>query len=103
MQERLQSGEFSLEGMPGYVPGQSLAYQAAREENGGLVHRVAFPDPPVGAFGPMRSTWAANELLVLRGGSVIEKIAVSPFGFGRCEYLALWAFSQFGIPPIAAI
>jgi N-dimethylarginine dimethylaminohydrolase len=177
MQQRLQEGSFSLDGMPGYKPGeppsietwhnmdyldiypkiwgrefgangigklrevalteitpaekfplydldpayfprmglayqeldtskmrdQSAAYQEALESAGVLVHRVAFPDPPVGAFGPMRSTWAANELLVVRGGSIIEKIAVSPFGFGRCEYLALWAFTQLGIPPILAI
>jgi N-dimethylarginine dimethylaminohydrolase len=51
----------------------------------------------------MRSTWAGNELLILRGGSVIEKIAISPFGTGRCEYLALWAFSNLGIPPLITI
>jgi N-dimethylarginine dimethylaminohydrolase len=177
LQEQLRRGEFTLEGMPGYVPGeapaietwhnidyldiypkiwgresgangigklrevalteiteaekfplynldpayfprmgldyreldtakmrdQSLAYQAALESVGVLVHRVEFPQPPVGAYGPMRSTWAANELLVVRGGSIIEKLAVSPFGFGRCEYLAYWAFTQLGIPPVAAI
>jgi N-dimethylarginine dimethylaminohydrolase len=177
LQEQLRRGEFTLEGMPGYVPGeapaietwhnidyldiypkiwgrefgangigklrevalteitaaekfplynldpayfprmgldyreldtikmrdQSQAYQAALESVGVLVHRVEFPQPPVGAYGPMRSTWAANELLVVRGGSIIEKLAVSPFGFGRCEYLAYWAFTQLGIPPVAAI
>ncbi|HEY7282336.1 MAG TPA: arginine deiminase family protein [Actinomycetota bacterium] len=177
MQERLRSGEFTLDGMPGYVPGeppsietwhhmdyldispriwgrevgcngigtlrevalveitpnerfelrdrdpayfprmglaheeldtgrmrdQSLEYQAALESAGVAVHRVAFPDPPVGAFGPLRGTWAANELFVIRGGSVIEKLAVSPFGFGRAEYLALWAWTQLGVPIQAAI
>lgn len=82
---------------------QSAEYQAKLEEAGVLVHRVAFPQPPVGAFGPMRSTWAGNELLVVRGGSVIEKIAISPFGTGRAEYLALWAFANLGVPPVLTI
>jgi len=82
---------------------QSAQYQAALEEAGVLVHRVAFPNPPVGAFGPMRGTWAANELLILRGGSVIEKIAINPFGFGRSEYLAYWAWTQLSVPPLLTI
>ena len=82
---------------------QSAEYQAALEDAGVIVHRVAFPSPPVGAFGPMRGTWAANELLVLRGGSVIEKIAINPFGNGRCEYLAYWAWTQLGVPPLLTI
>jgi N-dimethylarginine dimethylaminohydrolase len=87
----------------GLMREQSEHYQYVLEQAGVLVHRIQFPQPPVGAFGPMRSTWAANELLVLRGGSVIEKIAISPFGTGRCEYLALWAFANLGIPPITTI
>jgi len=82
---------------------QSAEYQAALESAGVVVHRVAYPAPPVGPFGPTRSTWAANELLVVRGGSIIEKIAMNPFGIGRSEYLALWAFTQLGIPPVLAI
>ena len=82
---------------------QSLAYQAKLEQHGVTVHRIDFPQPAVGAYGPMRSTWAANELLVVRGGSIIEKVAISPFGTGRAEYLALWAFSRLGIPPISTI
>jgi N-dimethylarginine dimethylaminohydrolase len=82
---------------------QSAAYQAAMESAGVLVHRIAYPDPPVGPFGPTRGTWAANELLVVRGGSIIEKVAISPFGTGRSEYLALWAFTQLAIPPVLAI
>ncbi|HEY7282708.1 MAG TPA: arginine deiminase family protein [Actinomycetota bacterium] len=177
MQERLRSGEFTLDGMPGYVPGeapsietwhhmdhldispkiwgrefgangigrlrevalieiteaerfsmreldpayfprmgleyreldiglmreQSLVYQAALEDAGVLVHRIAYPNPPVGAFGPLRNTWGGNELLVVRVGSIVEKIAVSPFGFGRSEYLALWAMTRLGIPPVGTI
>ena len=82
---------------------QSLAYEAALEAAGVIVHRVAFPDPPVGPFGPQRGTWAANELLIVRGGSIIEKIAVSPLGFGRAEYLAYWAWTRLGVPPVATI
>jgi N-dimethylarginine dimethylaminohydrolase len=82
---------------------QSEQYQAALEEAGVTVYRVAFPSPPVGAFGPMRGTWAANELLVLRGGSVIEKIAINPFGTGRSEYLAYWAWTELGVPPLLTI
>jgi N-dimethylarginine dimethylaminohydrolase len=78
---------------------QSAQYEEALADAGVLVHRVTFPNPPVGAFGPLRSTWAANELLVLRGGSVIEKIAINPFGFGRAEYLAYWAYTKLGVPP----
>jgi N-dimethylarginine dimethylaminohydrolase len=82
---------------------QSLAYEAALEAAGVIVHRVTYPDPPVGPFGPQRGTWAANELLVVRGGSIIEKIAVSPLGFGRSEYLAYWAWTRLGVPPVATI
>jgi len=82
---------------------QSANYQAAMEEAGVIVHRIAYPEPPVGPFGPMRGMKGGNELLVVRGGSIIEKLAVSPFGFGRSEYLALWAFQKLGIPPILTI
>ena len=67
------------------------------------MHRIDFPQPAVGAFGPMRGTWAGNELLVVRGGSIVEKVAISPFGTGRAEYLALWAFACAGIPVVATI
>lgn len=82
---------------------QSAAYEAALEQAGVLVHRIAYPDPPVGAFGPLRGTWAANEVLVLRGGSVIEKNAISPLGIGKAEYLAYWLHSVASVPPVLAI
>jgi N-dimethylarginine dimethylaminohydrolase len=82
---------------------QSSEYQSALEDAGVIVNRVTFPNPPVGAYGPMRGTWAANEVLVLRGGSVIEKIAINPFGNGRSEYLAYWAWTQLGVPPLLTI
>jgi N-dimethylarginine dimethylaminohydrolase len=82
---------------------QSLQYQAALEEAGVFVHRLAYPDPPVGIYGPTRGMWATNEVLVVRGGTIIPGMAVSPYGLGRAEYIALWAMSELGIPPLLAI
>jgi len=82
---------------------QSLEYQQALEDAGVFVHRIAYPDPPVGMYGPTRGMWATNELLVVRGGSIIPKMAISPYGLGRAEYLALWAMTELGIPPLLAI
>jgi N-dimethylarginine dimethylaminohydrolase len=82
---------------------QSAQYQEAMEAAGVMVHRIEFPSPPVGAYGPQRSTWATNELFIVRGGSVTEKLALSPFGYGRTEYLSLWAMTYLGIPPVLAI
>ena len=82
---------------------QSAMYQGVLEANGVTVHRIEFPDPPVGAFGPMMYMWAARELLVLNGGSVIPKLGFSALSFGRPEYLAWWAMTRLGIPPILTI
>ena len=82
---------------------QSLAYEAALEANGVIVHRVEFPNPPVSAFGPAKSTWAAAELFVLRGGSVLPKRGVQPLAYGRAEYLALWAWTRLGVPVLCAV
>ena len=82
---------------------QSLAYEAALEAHGVTVHRVAFPQPPVSAFGPAKSTWAAAELFVLRGGSVLPKRGVQPLAYGRAEYLALWAWTRLGVPVLCAV
>jgi N-dimethylarginine dimethylaminohydrolase len=82
---------------------QSLAYEEALEANGVIVHRVSFPEPPVSAFGPAKSTWGAAELFVLRGGSVLPKRGVQPMGYGRAEYLALWAWTRLGVPVLGAI
>ena len=82
---------------------QSAMYQGLLEANGVTVHRIEFPDPPVGAFGPMMYMWAARELLVLNGGSVIPKLGFSALSFGRPEYLAWWAMTHLGIPPILTI
>ena len=82
---------------------QSAQYQQLLEDNGVVVHRVDFPDPPVSPFGPMTYMWATRELLVLRGGSVIPKMGWTPFSVGRGEWLALWAFQNLSVPPILAI
>ena len=82
---------------------QSLAYEAALEANGVTVHRVEFPSPPVSAFGPAKSTWAAAELFVLRGGSVLPKRGVQPLAYGRAEYLALWAWTRLGVPVLHTV
>ncbi len=82
---------------------QSLEYETHLEEAGVVVHRIRFPEPPVSAFGPAKSTWGAAELFVLRGGSVLPKRGVNPFGYGRAEYMALWAWTRLGVPPLFAI
>ena len=82
---------------------QSLAYEQALESQGVTVHRVRFPQPPVSAYGPGKSTWAAAELFVLRGGSVLPKRGVQPLAYGRAEYLALWAWTRLGVPVLFAV
>ena len=82
---------------------QSLAYEQALESQGVVVHRVRFPQPPVSAYGPSKSTWAAAELFVLRGGSVLPKRGVQPLAYGRAEYLALWAWTRLGVPVLFAV
>jgi N-dimethylarginine dimethylaminohydrolase len=82
---------------------QSLTYQAVLEDNGITVHRIEMMDPPVSAYGPAKSTWAAAELFVLRGGSVLPKRGVNPFGYGRAEYMSLWAMAVLGVPVQLAI
>jgi N-dimethylarginine dimethylaminohydrolase len=82
---------------------QSLAYQAALEDHGVVVHRIEMPDPPVSAYGPAKSTWGAAEFFCLRGGSILPKRGVNPFGYGRAEYISLWATANLGVPVLYAI
>lgn len=82
---------------------QSLEYEQHLEELGVIVHRVTFPDPPMSGYGPAKSNWGAAELFVLRGGSILPKRGVNPFGTGRAEYLALWAWQRLGVPTLATI
>ena len=87
----------------GLMQEQSQMYENALEGAGVLVHRIKFPEPPTSAFGPGKSNWGAAELFVLRGGSVLPKRGVNPFGYGRAEYMALWAATQLGVPPLFAV
>lgn len=87
----------------GLMQEQSLAYEEALESVGVVVHRIRFPQPPVSAYGPGKTTWAAAELFVLRGGSVLPKRGVQPLAYGRAEYMALWAWTRLGVPPLFAI
>jgi N-dimethylarginine dimethylaminohydrolase len=87
----------------GLMRDQSLQYEAALEEAGVIVHRIEFPDPPVSAYGPAKSMWGAAELFVLRGGTVLPKRGVQPMGYGRGEYMALWAWQRLGVPVLGAI
>jgi hypothetical protein len=82
---------------------QSAQYQAALEAAGVTVHRIRFPEPHVSAFGPGKSNWGAAELFILRGGSVLPKRGVNPFGYGRAEYMSLWAMAVLGVPVQFAI
>ena len=37
----------------------------AFKDNGVTVHYIEYPDPPIGAYGPMRGLWGANEVKVV--------------------------------------
>jgi N-dimethylarginine dimethylaminohydrolase len=82
---------------------QQEHYASVLEENGVTVNWIDFPDPPMSAYGPMQHMWAAQELLIINGGSVIAKPGWHPYSFGRTEFLARWAFWHLGIPPICTI
>jgi N-dimethylarginine dimethylaminohydrolase len=82
----------------GRMQEQSQEYESHLEDAGVVVHRIKFPEPPVSAYGPAKSNWGAAELWVLRGGSVLPKRGVNPFGNGRAEYMALWAWQRLGVP-----
>jgi N-dimethylarginine dimethylaminohydrolase len=82
---------------------QQEDYAGQLEANGVAVHWIDWPDPPMSAFGPMQHMWAAQELLIINGGSIIPKMGWSPYSFGRTEYLARWAFFHLGIPPLVTI
>jgi N-dimethylarginine dimethylaminohydrolase len=82
---------------------QSAQYQAAMESNGVTVHRIRFPEPHVSAYGPGKSNWGAAELFVVRGGSILPKRGVNPFGYGRSEYMSMWAMAILGVPVQLAI
>jgi N-dimethylarginine dimethylaminohydrolase len=79
-------------------------YAKVLHENGVKVHWIDFdPSPPMSAFGPMTNLYAAAELLVVRGGSIVPKMGWGPLSVGRAEYLARWAFWYLNIPPLLTV
>ncbi len=82
---------------------QTDSYESALEEAGVEVTRIDFPDPPVSAFGPMMYMYAARELLILRGGSIVPKMGWNPFSIGRAEFLAKWALEELSVPILLTI
>jgi N-dimethylarginine dimethylaminohydrolase len=67
------------------------------------VHWLDWGDAPMGAYGPLQATWAAQELLIINGGAVVPKLGWHPFSFGRTEYMAHWAFWNLNIPTLLTI
>jgi len=74
------------------------------KENGVNVHWIDFPENLMGPFGPVICTWAGNDTMVTRGGSIVQKGGMYMFGaFGRFEFLARWALLQLNIPILLTI
>lgn len=94
-----QAGEIDIPKMQW----QQENYANVLEEQGVNVHWIEYPDPPISAFGPMQHMWAAQELLIVNGGSVIAKPGWNAFSFGRAEWLARNAFITLGIPPLVTV
>jgi N-dimethylarginine dimethylaminohydrolase len=82
---------------------QQENYASVLEGEGVTVHWIDWGDAPMGAYGPLQATWAAQELLVLNGGAVVPKLGWHPFSFGRTEFLAHWAFWNLNIPTLLTI
>ncbi|HEY2636204.1 MAG TPA: hypothetical protein VGI54_02355, partial [Solirubrobacteraceae bacterium] len=82
---------------------QQEDYAAVLEREGVTVHWIDWGEAPMGAYGPLQATWAAQELLVLNGGAVVPKLGWHPFSFGRTEFLAHWAFWNLSIPTLRTI
>ena len=82
---------------------QQEEYAAVLEGEGVTVHWLDWGDAPMGAYGPLQATWAAQELLIINGGAVVPKLGWHPFSFGRTEYMAHWAFWNLNIPTLLTI
>jgi len=82
---------------------QQEDYAAVLEGEGVTVHWIDWGDAPMGAYGPLQATWAAQELLVINGGAVVPKLGWHPFSFGRTEFLAHWAYWNLSIPTLLTI
>lgn len=82
---------------------QQEDYARVLEGEGVTVHWIDWGDAPMGAYGPLQATWAAQELLVINGGAVVPKLGWHAFSFGRTEFLAHWAFWNLNIPTLRTI
>lgn len=78
-------------------------YASLLAANGVQIHWIDWGEAPMSAFGPMQCMWAASDLWVIRGGSVIQKTGWHPFSFGRSEFLARWAQRHLGVPVLYTI
>jgi N-dimethylarginine dimethylaminohydrolase len=77
---------------------EQAAYAELLEQQGIEVHWIDWGESPMSAFGPMQAMWAASDLVVWRGGSVIQKTGWHPFSFGRSEWMARWLQHEVGVP-----
>lgn len=83
---------------------QQENYARVLQENGVKVHWIDFPENLMGPFGPVICTWAGNDTMVTRGGSIVQKGGMYMFGaFGRFEFLARWCLLQLNIPVLLTI
>ncbi len=83
---------------------QQENYAKILKENGVKVRWIEFPPEFLSFFGPVLAKPAANDCLITRGGSIIQKGGMYPIGeWGRFEFLARWFFWQLNIPVLLAI
>lgn len=83
---------------------QQNNYANVLQENGVKVHWIEFPENFTGPFGPVMITWAGNDVLITRGGAIVQKGGMYLVGsFMRYEYLARWALLQLNIPILLTI
>jgi N-dimethylarginine dimethylaminohydrolase len=83
---------------------QQLSYAKILEESGVEVHWIDFPSESVGPFGPLTpSAQGVAGLVVMRGGTIIGKMATENLSTGRNYWLARWAFNELGISPLLTI
>lgn len=71
-------------------------------ENGVTVHYIEFPEPPIGAYGPMRAMWAGACMKVAWGGAIVTRYGFSPLNRGREKVINQWLVNQ-GCPILLTI
>ena len=70
-------------------------------ENGVTVHYLKYPEPPIGAYGPMRGLWGI-ELKVVWGGALVPHFGFSPLSKGRDRFQVEFLVSQ-GCPVLHTV